>query len=213
MDTSANRRRLALSRSGALLAPCLAAVVIVSAGCETLPQRPVAQVAPPAKVEARIPQQPVAPPKQAETAVKPMVATVKPTVTAVQPKPAPAMVVKGAEKLSVPPPRAPQPPAAAEQPAIALPQTEAPAPAVQAVEPAPVEPPAELIITGTPRQEKRAISAKKVVMWVGLGIIGAVVAVLVTVVRRPQAVPPTSGKKIDPMRADGMLTKEPLEQL
>jgi hypothetical protein len=92
--------------------------------------------------------------------------------------------------------------------------------------PKPVEPPAtagrisdpdasvplaELIVRGLPHREP-AVSSRKWLPWIGLGLAGLVGAGLVTLscVRRGQLPTVPEGKKLDPMRANGLVMKEPL---
>jgi hypothetical protein len=222
MDKRANTWQKTPTRIGLIQAALIAAIGLVLAACDTFTPGPTRTATPPTRVEGKATQDAAVAPKPAEATPKSAAPVLhSPAATQAahpspapksEPKPAQTVGSKGAEKLATP--RAPAIAAVSEKPAT-KPNSAEPQPAVahtsNAVASAPVP---DLIVKGPPRPEHPRFSSRKVMIWIGLGLCGAVVAVLASlyVVRRPQPTEAPAGKPMDPLRADGILTKEPLEQ-
>jgi hypothetical protein len=151
------------------------------------------------------------------SAPQPRVASAKPTSPAPQPpqrisepKPAPALASKGAERLAAP-----------ANPAIVRAREKLPVKAEPIQPKAPIvadsgaitdAPAGELIFKGPPPQTRTGLSAKTLLLWIGIGLgAGALVmGARLYLIRRSGPIKLADDKKDDLMPAEGLLFKEPV---
>lgn len=213
LGPSALRQPMESRRFGSLRATVsnallLAALLLSFAGCSSLQSDTAARPTPlppadttSAPILASVPKQPEAPSKPVSPAVQ------QPQRIS-EPKPPPATASKGAEKLVAPSALLL---ARAREKTTVKPEPVQPKPPVNAdsgaVTDAPVK---ELIFKGPPPQPRTRLSAKKVLVWFGLGAGVVVVAIVgrLCLVRRAEPSQVSNDKKEDLIDAPGLLLKE-----
>jgi hypothetical protein len=147
-------------------------------------------------------------PQQAEAPAKPGSPAPQPPQRISEPKPAPALASKGAEKLAAP--AAPALARTREKPPVKVEPAQPKVPIVAdsgAITDAPVR---ELIFKGPPPKPRTGLSAKKLLVWIGLGLGVGALAIVARhyLIRRSEPIKVADDKKEDLMPAEGLLYKE-----
>ena len=210
---SARRHPLKGSRSGSPRATVSNALLIAAlslwfAGCTVVQPDTTARTTLPPPVETGSAPTAASVPKQPEAPSKPAPPVPQPPQRVCEPKPPPATATKGAEKLVVS--NHPLPVRAREKTPVKAEPVEPKAPIIAdsgAITDAPVT---ELIFKGPPPQVRTGLSAKKLLMWIGLGLaIGSLaVVVRLCLIRRAEPIKVADDKNDDLMPAAGLLFKE-----
>ena len=212
---SARRHPLKGSRSGSPRATVSNALLIAAlslwfAGCTVVQPNTKARTTPPPPVETGSAPTAASVPKQPEAPSKPAPPAPQPPQRVSEPKPPPATATKGAEKLVVS--NHPLPVRAREKTPVKAEPVEPKAPIIAdsgTITDAPVT---ELIFKGPPPQPRARVSAKKVLMWIGLvlGVGSLAIVGRLCLIRRAAPLKAPDEKEDDLMPAPGLLLKESL---